>query len=1740
MHATVKDTVKSLRKITKKVVGNILLLALLFSFIVLPLPLCVLKVNAYTGTNLYANPATKFIGVGETYTFDIMLENASNVIIIGFSLSFDTSKVNVTDILIGDALPSGALLIGDWDSVAGVIKDISVGVLGGVSYDVDDKTVVTITVEAHDITGSSGTVVDIYNMSCWDKFLFEFLSGDSPYDHTVTISPPIKVGVLGPMAWMQGLGMVEGAEIARDEINAGDGILGTSVELVYADTLRGHEYPNGVTGAEAANELINAGCDFVIGGYWSDTVAAAQEAFMDYETIFLITGAFEDELMEGVSENYARYKYLFRVAPTNFSMQAVALGEFVHFVLESKLSILFGGDEVPDEQVRVAVLSENLTIWDDMHYILTNPAVYPYVLGPFANVTYSARVSANETDFSTELQGINGSRARILIHLFSTQAGVNFTRQWKESGIEAIPVGINLYSQRSEFWEETEEKCKYETILATSGTRTPLSTKALALYDKIISLYGHAPIYTAFGAYDAIYTIKEAVERAETVDSDAVVAELEQTDRVSTLGKFKFTEAHDVFCSEIGGNWTDGYIRPLIAQWQRCYLTGEGRLEVVYPIHGRAASFARKWRIPTWIYSLAETDLQFDGEIDIFDMIRVASRHETKAGDPDWNIEADIDGNGIVNVADISRVAKDFGKNVSSSSMGKSTETILSNPIITGLDSTALVYLDSPTINGTEIGVGNYITVNLNISDAVEVYSWQAGITFNATLLECTNFVSGNFLQQDVPGALVLWKSGQRNNTLGIVTPHAETFEGDFNKSGSGTLARITFKVTALGVSDLHLRDTMVFDYWGVENFSMVPFNIFDTYTVTRSAAQTIFAVSNSTGVYPGGYMFDDDGPILIVIGSGFYNHTFSHVDELLHFNVTGPYPGFSNVTIPKTLLNISTQDKLLVIIDDEPLYPEERIVTENPTHYFVYFNYTSGIHSIHILERPPVYNIDKNKYYETIQEAINSAQQEERILAFEQTHYGNVVVNTTVSLIGENVNTTVIDGNGIGTVIEVTANNVSITGFTIRNSGNPESGIIVDGSSGSNISHNIITNNYYGIHLVDSVNITLDGNDISTNEYGILVERSSQANLTGNIMWDNKYNFGLNGMVETHFDNDIDESNTVDGKPIRYVKQASNTVYDSFSNAGTVYLINCDNITVANLALTKNVYAIFLWNTTNSKIQNVTTSNNKYGIYLQGESNYNDFTDNFVSNNTFGIYLNSSNNSAIYHNSFINNTWQANTTNSYNNAWDNNYPSGGNYWSHYINWDYFKGVYQNETNNDGILDQNYVIDMNNMDRYPLISPLTPPVFNLDTFQAYTKIQDAIDALLTSSGDTIVVRAGTYYEHVTIDKSLTLIGIIRNTIIDGSGSGNVVTITADNVVLRGFIIQGSGSTGKGILLSNANYTIITRNTINNTDTGIHFESSNCATVSRNTITNNSYGIVFIGSSFNDVHRNNLTYNDYGIYLFQSSNNTFYHNNFIDNTQQIASPIYESLNLAWDDGYPSGGNYWSDYLGVDNYSGPYQDETGSDAIGDMPYEIDEYNNDNYPLMNPYTPQRDVVNTDVVTGKDDCIKIATPTTLIPTISRGYTTEINVTVENRGDFVETFNVTIYANMTTNGNMTLIGTQLVVNLLPDYQTTLTFIWNSSTFAYGNYTIIANTTDKVLVNDLNITVTIPGDFSGDFKVGPYDFALLAAAYGSTPWQPGPVGEWNPNCDVGKPLKKVGPFDFAILAANYGNEYVYP
>lgn len=176
------------------------------------------------------------------------------------------------------------------------------------------------------------------------------------------------------------------------------------------------------------------------------------------------------------------------------------------------------------------------------------------------------------------------------------------------------------------------------------------------------------------------------------------------------------------------------------------------------------------------------------------------------------------------------------------------------------------------------------------------------------------------------------------------------------------------------------------------------------------------------------------------------------------------------------------------------------------------------------------------------------------------------------------------------------------------------------------------------------------------------------------------------------------------------------------------------------------------------------------------------------------------------------------------------------------------------------------------------------------------------------------------------------------------------------------MVTNSGSTpgDAAIRLDYAEDCYIANNNAVRNGRGIYLYYSHSNIIASNDVSNNwvdgiyqGDGIHFYYSSNNTIANNNICSNSgRGISLHGADSNRIYHNNFMDYTEH---PYDEPGDNQWDDGYPSGGNHWSDYTGVDEKSGPNQDLPGSDGIGDTPYDIQGGGDkDRYPLMSPFVP------------------------------------------------------------------------------------------------------------------------------------------------------------------------------------------
>lgn len=244
---------------------------------------------------------------------------------------------------------------------------------------------------------------------------------------------------------------------------------------------------------------------------------------------------------------------------------------------------------------------------------------------------------------------------------------------------------------------------------------------------------------------------------------------------------------------------------------------------------------------------------------------------------------------------------------------------------------------------------------------------------------------------------------------------------------------------------------------------------------------------------------------------------------------------------------------------------------------------------------------------------------------------------------------------------------------------------------------NNVFQNSNTGIRTYWSSYITLRNNTVTSNAYdGIVISAGDRIVLLDNVMSGNgfggangKSNFSISGGDMST--NNIDESNTVESKPIYYKKGETNKTYDGSMNIGSFYCINCDSITVKDLTLTEHAPKIYFWHTNNSFVEGISSPDKSTAASLSYSSN------NTFSKSTFD-YISigyQSNNNTLYNNNFMRNSYSANVSGSTGNLFNLELPTGGNYW---------KANANNciDDNNDEICDSTYIFN-GGVDNYPRV-----------------------------------------------------------------------------------------------------------------------------------------------------------------------------------------------------------------------------------------------------------------------------------------------------------------------------------------------------------------------------------------------------------------------------------------------------
>lgn len=570
--------------------------------------------------------------------------------------------------------------------------------------------------------------------------------------------------------------------------------------------------------------------------------------------------------------------------------------------------------------------------------------------------------------------------------------------------------------------------------------------------------------------------------------------------------------------------------------------------------------------------------------------------------------------------------------------------------------------------------------------------------------------------------------------------------------------------------------------------------------------------------------------------------------------------------------------------------------------------------------------------------------------------------------------------------------------------------------------------------------------------------------------------------------------------------------------------LTDISNVTIKNTNIKGFSYGVFLVSTSHITISENNITNNSYGIVMSRDNNSTISENNMIANTVFGIELWGSLNSTISGNNVENSEHGVWLYYSSNNFLRNNSMNGSKY-------------------NFAVQGSELLHFTNNIDASNSVN--SRPVYYWINKQDTVVPLDAGYVALVNCTNMKIENLDVTNNGQGILLAYTTNSTIAKSSITNNWIGMMVYYDCNNNTISENNVTANEVCGIQIYDSSDN--TVSGNTIENNEIGLYLTISSNSVVSGNNITSNlQHGIYLSGSSFHHIYRNNIVANswdgirlyessnnvvssnnitannDYGICLYHSSSNSIYHNGFFENNiQAYFIPGYVLANV-WDDNYPSGGNYWSDYNGTDLLSGPYQNETGSDGIGDSPYVIDSENTDHYPLAEPWVAP-DLSIAKMKTSKTGC-------TPLPTVCQNYTVTVHAEIENTARIVQSLKLRVYA------NETLIKEFEDTYILNGTSMAYVLEWDTHGFTNGNYTLSAvvepvpeeiNTLNNMLV--CWILVTSPGDINADQAVDIFDCASVALAFSSTPNDP----NWSPNSDINND-GIVDIFDLVVVALHFG------
>jgi branched-chain amino acid transport system substrate-binding protein len=432
-------------------------------------------------------------------------------------------------------------------------------------------------------------------MERWEKriFIFAMVSLFIVSFCSIALAQDIKIGVIGPMKFVQGQGHWNGATMAAEELNVKGGIqVGAKkmkIQLIQADS---NEFLNVTDATNAMERIITKDkVDFILGGFRTEAVLPMQDIAVESKKIFIGVGAAHDELCNRVAKNYNTYKYWFRGSPFNSSF----LGRTSFIQVGTVGAILKQALNIP--KLKVAIVAEKAEWTEPM--IKAAEGALPKMGMEIVGIW---RPSPVATDVTAELSAIQRAEANVIFTIFSSSVGIPFARQAGELKIPAVQVGINVEAQKDGFWQATQKMGNYVTTMNTYARGVEYNELTKPFVDGYVKRFNETPTYTADTYAAIVYTLAPIIEKLGTFDPDKLVAAMENDVHKAPSGVVAYLkDAEGRHLHEL--RWGPGYLTSLGVQWQ------DGELRGFWPSKWKATPEAPEitykgivpYKIPPWV-----------------------------------------------------------------------------------------------------------------------------------------------------------------------------------------------------------------------------------------------------------------------------------------------------------------------------------------------------------------------------------------------------------------------------------------------------------------------------------------------------------------------------------------------------------------------------------------------------------------------------------------------------------------------------------------------------------------------------------------------------------------------------------------------------------------------------------------------------------------------------------------------------------------------------------------------------------------------------------------------------------------------------------------------------------------------------------------------------------------------------------------------------------------------------------